>query len=73
MIKTKNNVPKNSGGETHFPKINKYYQGGKGDALFWYNMVDGKDDRMTLHSGTTLKNGIKYGLNIWIREKEYLD
>ena len=33
------------------------------------NMVDGRDDKDTLHSGTELKEGIKYGLNIWVRKK----
>ena len=34
-------------------------------------MKDGVADPMTLHSGTEIKKGTKYGLNIWVRDKEY--
>tara|TARA_Y200000002_G_scaffold372293_1_gene369924 strand:- start:956 stop:1759 length:804 start_codon:yes stop_codon:yes gene_type:complete len=67
-----NDVPDELGGKTHFHKINKTFQGKKGEAIFWRNVVDGKEDVNTLHSGTELKNGIKYGLNIWVREKKYI-
>jgi prolyl 4-hydroxylase len=67
-----NNVPDDLGGKTHFHKIDKTFQAKKGEAIFWRNMVDGKEDTNTLHSGTELKKGIKYGLNIWVREKKYL-
>lgn len=66
-----NDVPDKLGGKTFFPKINKEFKGDKGDAVFWKNVVNGKDDKRTLHSGTELKEGIKYGLNIWVREKKY--
>lgn len=65
-------VPKHAGGTTFFPKLNKHFSAGKGQAIFWSNMVDGKDDKRTLHSGTELKEGIKYGLNIWVRDKKYI-
>ena len=67
-----NNVPDKEGGKTHFPKIGKTFQGKKGEAIFWRNMIDGKEDKNTLHSGTELKNGIKYGLNVWVRDKKYI-
>ena len=66
-----NDVPDNVGGETQFAKINKTFRAGKGQAVFWPNIVDGQCDKRTLHSGTELKKGIKYGLNIWVRDKEY--
>lgn len=66
-----NDVDDNLGGKTNFPKINKTFQGKKGEAIFWSNMVNGEDDKNTLHSGTELKKGIKYGLNVWVREKKY--
>jgi prolyl 4-hydroxylase len=66
-----NDVPDGVGGETHFKKINKTFKGKKGQAVFWYNMRDGKVDPLTLHSGTEIKEGTKYGLNIWVRDKEY--
>lgn len=67
-----NNVPDDEGGKTYFPKLKKEFKGAKGDAVFWNNVIDGKDDKRTLHSGTELKKGIKYGLNIWVREKKYI-
>ena len=66
-----NDVPDGVGGETHFKKINKTFKGKKGQAVFWFNMRNGKVDPLTLHSGTEIKKGIKYGLNIWVRDKEY--
>ena len=67
-----NNVPDELGGKTAFPKLNKEFKGGKGDAIFWRNIKEGEDDKRMLHSGTELKKGIKYGLNIWVREKKYI-
>ena len=66
-----NDVPDGVGGETHFKKINKTFKGKKGQAIFWYNSKNGKVDPLTLHSGTEIKKGTKYGLNIWVRDKEY--
>ena len=69
-------VAEGNGGTTYFPKINKHFKCSKGDALFWSNMKDGinglEDDDRMLHGGTELLKGSKYGLNIWVREKEYL-
>ena len=65
-------VPKKVGGTTYFPKIDKHFTGGKGDAIFWDNILpSGEEDKRMLHSGTELKKGKKYGLNIWVRDKEY--
>ena len=64
-------VDEDAGGKTYFPKLKKHFSANKGGAIFWTNMVDGKEDPRTLHSGTELKKGIKYGLNIWVRNKEY--
>lgn len=66
-----NDVPDGIGGETHFKKINKTFKAKRGQAIFWYNVKNGKEDPLTLHSGTEIKKGIKYGLNIWVRDKEY--
>ena len=65
-------VPEGIGGETYFPKVGKYFKGNKGDAIFWDNILpNGEEDKRTLHSGTELLEGKKYGLNIWGRNKEY--
>jgi len=66
-----NDIPEGVGGETKFTKINKTFRARKGQAVFWPNMVNGKEDPLTLHSGTELKEGVKYGLNVWVRDKEY--
>lgn len=66
-------VPDNVGGTTYFPKLKTHFTGAKGDAIFWSNVDEnGEDDKRMLHSGTELKKGKKYGLNIWVRDKEYL-
>ena len=66
-------VPDGVGGETYFPKLKKHFRGSKGDAIFWNNILpNGEEDNRTLHSGTELKKGKKYGLNIWVRNKEYI-
>ena len=66
-------VPEGVGGETYFPKINKHFKGSMGDVIFWDNILpNGEEDKRTLHSGTELKSGKKYGLNIWVRNKEYI-
>ena len=57
--------------DTLFKKINKTFKAKKGQAIFWYNVRNGKEDPLTLHSGTEIKKGTKYGLNIWVRNKEY--
>ena len=67
-----NTIPKNKGGTTYFPKLDKHFQAKQGQAIFWSNMVNGEDDPRMLHSGTELFEGVKYGLNVWIREKEYV-
>ena len=66
-----NDVPDGVGGETQFTKLKKVFKAKKGQAIFWHNVKDGKVDPQTLHSGTELKEGTKYGLNIWVRDKEY--
>ena len=66
-----NDVPEGVGGETQFTKLNKVFKAKKGQAIFWHNMKNGEVDPKTLHSGTELKEGTKYGLNIWVRDKEY--
>jgi hypothetical protein len=66
-----NDLPKEEkGGGTKFPKLNKTFRPKRGSAVLWHNMVNGKEDPRTLHSGEPLesKDAIKYGLNIWIRE-----
>ncbi len=54
-------------GETEFSKINKKIKPKKGDAAFWENCSDHTTCfNEALHQGKPPKNGIKYGLNIWV-------
>jgi prolyl 4-hydroxylase len=60
------------GGETEFPLIELKCKPSKGTAIFWWNVdTNGNLLYKTLHRGNPVKskNRIKYGLNIWIREK----
>lgn len=64
-----------SGGETEFTKLGIKSKPRKGAAVFWWNR-DPKTKKMlpsTEHRGNPVeKEGVvKYGLNIWIREKSF--
>ncbi len=41
----------------------------EGNGVYWTNLKDGKGDHGSLHAGVAPKKGVKYGLNIWVREK----
>ena len=57
------------GGATYFPILDKNFKGNSRDAFFWINTINNERDERTLHSGTELLSGTKYGMNIWIRDK----
>lgn len=60
------------GGETEFPLIELKCKPSKGTAIFWWNVdTNGNLLYKTLHRGNPVKSktNIKYGLNIWVREK----
>ena len=59
---------KNNNGNTCFKKQNLCVRPREGLAVFWKNMLDGKLNHQSLHSGIAPKYSIKYGLNVWIRE-----
>lgn len=43
-----------------------------GTALFWHNLdANGIPDEGTLHAGMPVTDGIKVGLNVWTREKQF--
>jgi len=66
--------PEEMGGGTFFPMLQHSFRPRKGTAALWHNMLAlGKVDDRTLHSGEplVLDTSVKYGLNVWIREREY--
>jgi prolyl 4-hydroxylase len=72
-----NNLPaEETGGGTHFPELNITIKPECGNAAFWMNQTPGGEtDPRTLHGGQTIEQPgtVKYGMNIWFRDKKYLD
>lgn len=57
-------------GETYFPKLQRGFKGGKGDAIIFWNVTpDGAPDPLTLHMGSAPTNGEKWLFSQWIRMK----
>lgn len=41
----------------------------KGSGLFWVNLAeDGRGDRRTLHAGLPVVEGVKVGMNVWVKK-----
>jgi prolyl 4-hydroxylase len=61
------------GGETHFKVIDTSIKGNTGDIVFFKNMLKDsqKSDPKSIHSGTPVKSGEKWLLNLWIRDSPY--
>ena len=63
-----------SGGETYFNTLNITVAPSKGKALIWANTIS-KDpnvkDIRTFHEAKDVIEGIKYGANIWIHQKDF--
>jgi len=56
-----------TGGETHFPNVNKSFKLNIGDALFFHNRdSSGFDTRISSHEGKPVISGQKYIANIWV-------
>jgi prolyl 4-hydroxylase len=68
-----NDIPKESGGATYFPKINLRVQPKGLDAIYFENMNDNNElDYNTLHAGEPILTDVKkYAINIWLREKNF--
>jgi prolyl 4-hydroxylase len=69
-----NNLEKDEkGGSTDFPKIGIKVRPKMGTALvFWNLKPDGTVDDRLLHAGEPPQMSVKYGLNIWARQKPYI-
>lgn len=59
------------GGETYFTKLNKMYKPKHGTAIFWHNLTEDqkKAHPYSEHAGMPVKKGIKWAINVWIRQK----
>jgi prolyl 4-hydroxylase len=59
------------GGETYFPKLNQSFSPQPGSAIFWHNLTaDGsKSHPFSEHAGMPVKKGVKWAINVWIRER----
>ena len=58
------------GGETHFPHLNKSFKPKKGTAILWNNLTDdqSKAHPYSKHAGMPVKKGVKWAINVWIRQ-----
>ena len=69
-----NDVPDGAGGETFFPTLGVGVQPKRGRAVLFSNVKLSPDksslvpDERTVHEGSPVVQGIKYGLNVWITE-----
>lgn len=56
------------GGQTYFPKLPLYVKPVAGDCLIFENCTpDGRILALSQHGGLPISNGVKYALNVWIR------
>ena len=43
-----------------------------GTAIFWYNLLPtGERDTLTYHAGRPVDTGVKFGMNIWTRQRAF--
>ena len=58
------------GGETYFPKLNVSFKPKQGTAIFWHNLTDDKSKAhpYSEHAGMPVIKGVKWGINVWVRE-----
>lgn len=60
------------GGATHFPHLDKSWNGTTGDILTFRNLKDdGTPNPLSLHEGQVVETGWKTLASLWIREREY--
>lgn len=66
-------VPEGFGGHTSFEELGLRVPAKRNNAAFWYNLhFNGSVDDRMLHAGDLVRGDVvKYGLNVWVREKSY--
>jgi prolyl 4-hydroxylase len=67
-------LPVDGGGGTKFPHLNLTVTPKKGRAVLWPSVLNedpmSKDNR-TDHAALTVKQGVKYGFNAWIHQRDF--
>jgi prolyl 4-hydroxylase len=62
-----------SGGDTDFPRLGCRIRGARGDALAFRSVtVNGEPDLRTLHAGRPPRDGEKWVMSKWIRDRQQL-
>ena len=58
------------GGETYFTRLNKGFKPKKATAILWNNLTDDKSKAhpYSKHAGMPVKKGVKWAINVWIRQ-----
>ena len=58
------------GGETYFPLLDKGFKPKKATAILWNNLTDdqSKSHPYSKHAGMPVKKGVKWAINVWIRQ-----
>jgi prolyl 4-hydroxylase len=61
-----------AGGATRFKAIGKIVQPETGKLVVWNNLLtDGRPNPATLHQGMKVRQGVKYILTLWFRERQH--
>jgi len=63
-----------TGGQTNFPKKQLSVRPEQGKAVWWRNTTDdGSGDDTVLHEGSDVKEGSKYIITAWFRERDFIN
>lgn len=69
-----NDLEDGQGGETFFPELNLKVKPEKYTSLFWKNLdEEGNGKTKTLHAGLPPQKGEKWGMNIWVLDRPFID
>jgi prolyl 4-hydroxylase len=69
-----NDMEEKYGGGTHFPKLNLTVTPKKGRAVLWPSVLNNDPnmkDARTDHEAMGVLSGVKYGVNLWIHQRDY--
>ena len=58
------------GGETNFPLLHKSFIPKKASAILWNNLTEdqAKSHPYSKHAGMPVKKGVKWAINVWVRQ-----